>query len=271
MRRACRVRRRRRCSWGKVGLRSRRTERSWCCCGKVAGVHLAGTLVGRVMKAGDENNWSELLKSKDFNASTRVRDTGVLPQGEAGGRSAEVHSAADPAEEHALLEADHDASRRAGRGHTVVRVPSPPSFPDRRKTSGGCQRGTGRCSASTTGGNPHRVSVIQDSTDCRGEGVFGRTLRRRVPVRILFCALKLWAHQQSGGDSLVHVLVEGLQEQSKLKMTDELRRFMEVDNHEGSATWRSTRWRSTQSRPGSTHKIVQTGPRRGGRTDTSKR
>ena len=34
------------------------------------------------------------------------------------------------------------------------------------------------------------------------------------------------------GDSLVEVLVEGLQERSRLKMTEDLRSFSMVDNHE---------------------------------------
>ena len=45
----------------------------------------------------------------------KAGNTGVLPRGEAGGRSAEEYCAADPAEEHGLLEADHRASWRAGR------------------------------------------------------------------------------------------------------------------------------------------------------------
>ena len=45
----------------------------------------------------------------------------------------------------------------------------------------------------------------------------------------LINAPKLLANQQLGGDSLVGVLVEGLQERSS---TEELRRFIMVDNHE---------------------------------------
>ena len=36
-------------------------------------LHLAGTMVRRAMKAGGENDWSELLKSNDLNAWTRVK------------------------------------------------------------------------------------------------------------------------------------------------------------------------------------------------------
>ena len=41
------------------------------------------------------------------------------------------------------------------------------------------------------------------------------------------------ANQQTGGDSLVDTLFEGLQEQSRLKIMRELRRFSEVANHSG--------------------------------------
>ena len=44
--------------------------------------------------------------------------------------------------------------------------------------------------------------------------------------------LKLLASQQLGGDSLVQVLVLDLQERSRLKMTEELGRFIMVHNHE---------------------------------------
>ena len=49
---------------------------------------------------------------------------GVLQRGEARGRRAEEHRAADSAEGHGFREADHRASRRSGDGgHTVVCVP----------------------------------------------------------------------------------------------------------------------------------------------------
>ena len=35
------------------------------------------------------------------------------------------------------------------------------------------------------------------------------------------CALKLWANQQTGGDSLVDTIFEGLLEQSRLGVTNE--------------------------------------------------
>ena len=46
------------------------------------------------------------------------------------------------------------------------------------------------------------------------------------------CSLKLFANQQLGSDSLVEVLVEGLQARNRLKMMDALGRFITVDNHE---------------------------------------
>ena len=45
------------------------------------------------------------------------------------------------------------------------------------------------------------------------------------------CDLKLLANQPTGGDSVVDAIF-GLQEQSRLKIVDEPRRFTEVDSHE---------------------------------------
>ena len=48
----------------------------------------------------------------------------------------------------------------------------------------------------------------------------------------LMYAFKLLANLPTGGDNLVDSIFIGLQEQSRLKITDEPRRFTEVDNHE---------------------------------------
>ena len=50
------------------------------------------------------------------------------------------------------------------------------------------------------------------------------------------CSLKLLSDQQLARDSLVEV-VEALQERSRLRMMDELRRFTSVDN-QGGDKWR---------------------------------
>ena len=49
----------------------------------------------------------------------------------------------------------------------------------------------------------------------------------------LVCALQLMANQQLGGDSLVQVLDDGLQERCRSNIMDELRRFITVDNQRG--------------------------------------
>ena len=51
---------------------------------------------------------------------------------------------------------------------------------------------------------------------------------------ILVCVLKMLANQQkqTDGDNVVGTLYEGLQQQSRLKKTNELRRFIEVDSWE---------------------------------------
>ena len=70
----------------------------------------------------------------------------------------------------------------------------------------------------------------QYSTDRSEVKVFRAHAPPQGACENLVCALQLLANQQLGGDSLVYVLVEGLQERSRLKMIDEPRRFTEVDH-----------------------------------------
>ena len=101
-----------------------------------------------------------------------------------------------------------------------------------RKRRSSATSGARHAAASKIGGNPNRVLVTQDSTDRFEAKVF----RAHVPLQglceNLMNALKLLANQQTGGDSLVEVLVEGLPERIRVKMAEELRRFIMVDNHE---------------------------------------
>ena len=80
--------------------------------------------------------------------------------------------------------------------------------------------------------HPNRILVIQESTDRREAKVF----RARAPPHgvcdNLIHALKLLAKQYHDGDSPVRVLVESLQERSRLQMMEELRKFIMMDNHE---------------------------------------
>ena len=52
------------------------------------------------------------------------------------------------------------------------------------------------------------------------------------PCENLRCALKLLAKLQADGDNLVVTIFEGSQEHRRLKITNELRKLTEVDNHE---------------------------------------
>ena len=92
-------------------------------------LHLAATKVRRSMKDGEDLDGLEPLEQRR-RCVDEGEDTGVLPRGAGGGRSAKEHCAADSAEEHGFLEADHRSTGRAGKGHTVVRVSSLPSFPN---------------------------------------------------------------------------------------------------------------------------------------------
>ena len=76
---------------------------------------------------------------------------------------------------------------------------------------------------------PNRVLVIQDSTDPRAANVF------RALCDNMINALKLLVNQQKDGDSLVKMVVQGLQERSLLRTTDGLRSFIIVGNHEAGS------------------------------------
>ena len=93
-------------------------------------------------------------------------------------------------------------------------------------TSGLSRRGTGN--NPVTGGvrRAARVLVTLDSADPSKAKVFRATFA----CENLMCDLKLLANQPTGGDSVADTIF-GLQEQSRLKIVDELRRFTEVDNH----------------------------------------
>ena len=54
---------------------------------------------------------------------------------------------------------------------------------------------------------------------------FGPMPCHGVACENLVCALKLLANHQAGGESHVDTIFEGLQEQSRLKLTSELGRF----------------------------------------------
>ena len=88
-------------------------------------MQLSSVVVRKEVKAGLEDDWSELTKNADVNPWMMVKLKELLP-GKAGRRPAKEHRAADYAEEDWLLVADHRASWRTRRGHPVVRVPSLP-------------------------------------------------------------------------------------------------------------------------------------------------
>ena len=75
--------------------------------------------------------------------------------------------------------------------------------------------------------DPNRV--IPDGAVPSEARVFGLTHRVRVRIS---CVLTLRANLQKGVDNLVDATCEGLLEQSRPNVTDEPRRFIDVDNHE---------------------------------------
>ena len=80
--------------------------------------------------------------------------------------------------------------------------------------------------------HPNRVLLTQNSAYPSEAKVFWARAPPQGACESLVCALKLLANQQTGGDSLVDTLSGGLQEKSRLKMMEELRRFFKVDDHE---------------------------------------
>ena len=74
---------------------------------------------------------------------------------------------------------------------------------------------------------PERVLVIHHCADPSEVTVFRAHAPPQGPCQNLMRALTMLANLQAGGDNLADT-----QEQSRLKITSELRRFIEVGNHE---------------------------------------
>ena len=82
-------------------------------------------------------------------------------------------------------------------------------------------------------GPEHSHGYIGQCGPRRGEGVSGpRATSRSVRASLVCLHFKLLANLQTGGDNLVDTIFEGLQERSRMQITNDLRRFIEVDNQE---------------------------------------
>ena len=88
--------------------------------------------------------------------------------------------------------------------------------------------------------NPSRILVIQDCTDRREATVFRAHAAPHGVCGNLVNALQLLANQQQGGDSLVEVPVEGLQERSRLKIMEGSRKFIMMEGHRKPCRIRAT-------------------------------
>ena len=75
-----------------------------------------------------------------------------------------------------------------------------------------------------------RGLLKQDNTNLRDAKKICASVAPQEVCDNLVNALQLLANQQTGGDSTVDVPVEGFQERSRLKMMEELRRLITVDN-----------------------------------------
>ena len=113
-------------------------------------------------------------------------------------------------------------------GHTVVRMPSLSSVSARLHLVGFDLWWCAACGGQHDWRNPNRVQ--HGPPKC--QNVSGTRSVAWCVCENVMNALTLLANQQTGGDSPAEVLVEGLQGRSRLKMMEELRRFITVDNHE---------------------------------------
>ena len=77
--------------------------------------------------------------------------------------------------------------------------------------------------------------VTQDGADSSEAKVFRAHAPPQGACENLVCALKQLANRQAGGDNLDSIF-EGTQEQRRLKITNERRRFIKVDNHNAVKT-----------------------------------
>ena len=76
------------------------------------------------------------------------------------------------------------------------------------------------------------ILIVQDITDRRGAKSFRAHAAPQWMCDNMINALEFLATQQQGEDGPAQILVEGLQERSRLKMVEESRRFIATDNHE---------------------------------------
>ena len=132
---------------------------------------------------------------------------------------------------------------RPGRSHTVVRVPSLRPISASKTTSGGSHQGMGRDSAtagvrhvaaSTTGGIRTESWSYKVVAVVENQKFSVRTLRRKEYVTISLAHSSSWRISIKMVTVLVKVLVEGVQKRSWLKMVEEVRMFITMDNHEAT-------------------------------------
>ena len=189
--------------------------------------------------AGRADDWSELLESDELKTMDDGEAGGELLAGEAGVRSMQERCAAGHAERRA----------RTSRGGSYV---SGWTGVTMSYVCPHCHRlpledciwwvsmkhwktvelvVCGRAAASTMGGDQNRVLVIEDS------GVF-RCMPRPGACENLGLPLpSCWRTNRRAAQASWDTLFEGFQEQSRLQIMDELRRFIEEDNEGGEDGW----------------------------------
>ena len=187
------------------------------------------------MAAGGDNDWLELVKSKDFHAwtSVKVQECNHEVRQQDDQRKSMVQQ---------ILQKSADFRRRiiapvGGQGGGGVTLSYVCPYVCHRFPTGdhiwwvSTRHGQKQCKwwcaacGQCNWKNPNSVSAIRDSTDRSEANMFRAHAPPQGACENLVCALKLLAQQQTRGDSPVQVLVEVLQEQSSLKMMDDLRKI----------------------------------------------
>ena len=191
-------------------------------------LHRASTMVRRSMKVGKEDRWSELWKSSEFNSWTRAKLQECYH---------EVRQDDDQRKTIAqqIMWKSTNILRRKivpVQGQGVVSLsyvcPHLYRFPIEDYiwwvSTGHAKNsaiGGARLAAASTTGKIRTESWSYRTP--RTPQCFGLTFRCTVRATISCALSSFWANQQMGRDSLVDVLVEGLQEQNRLKIMDEVK------------------------------------------------
>ena len=204
---------------------------------EVGDLKFDASLMRQAFTAGKLGDWAAFLENEKLSvwASVNVRECDSELEQEDENRK--TFGAADPAEGSRQLE---------GREGSHCRTYALTANDSRLKTtSGRVSSGHGKkqcnwwcvaCGNQYKWRNPDSIMVIQDGTNRREAKAFRAHAPPHGVCDNLDYEIKLLASQYQCDVSPVRVLVKGLQERSRLKMMEGLRKFIMMDNHEAIRT-----------------------------------